>query len=79
MPNTDMAQARLALARLCEGGFGTRPDGRAVTASIGVAERIGDRAPDWKTLVETADRRMYHAKRCGRDRVAFEDEAFAAA
>lgn len=42
----------------------------AVTASVGVASFPFD-AGDAATLLETADAAMYHAKRCGRDRVAY--------
>ncbi len=69
MPNTDIDMARVALQRLREAGFGQRPDGTPLTVSIGVAERIADASPDWKSLVETADNRMYQAKRTGRDRI----------
>lgn len=67
MPNITAAQACRALDRVRRGGFGQRPDGTAVTASIGVAERQADMAESWKHLVETADARMYEAKQAGRD------------
>jgi len=73
MPNTDLEQAQQAMRRLRQSGFGTRPDGRPVTASIGLAERIEDGSQDWKTLVERADQRMYKAKESGRDRVVADD------
>ena len=69
MPNTDLAQAEAALLRMRSIGFGVRPDGTPVTASIGVAERAADRPEDWKALVDVADQRMYLAKQGGRDRV----------
>lgn len=69
MPNTDMGQATSAIQRLRQSGLGPKPDGRPVTASIGVSERIQDRVQDWKSLVELADARMYLAKNSGRDRV----------
>jgi PleD family two-component response regulator len=69
MPNTTLAQAESALARLRRLGFGLRPDRTPVTGSIGIAERVQDDAGDWKALVELADRRMYLAKQGGRDRV----------
>ncbi|HJW03435.1 MAG TPA: GGDEF domain-containing protein [Azospira sp.] len=74
MPNTDLEQAQQAMRRLRQAGFGLRPDGNPVTASVGLAERIEDRALDWKTLVEKSDQRMYRAKQSGRDRVIAEDE-----
>lgn len=69
LPNTDMGHAREVLARLRKRGFGYRPDGSPVTASIGIAERRHENADNWHQLVETADQRMYHAKSAGRDRI----------
>ncbi|MEW5728548.1 MAG: GGDEF domain-containing protein, partial [Pseudomonadota bacterium] len=66
--NTNAEGARIVVERLREAGFGTRPDGTPLTASIGVAERGVDNAKDWPDLVELADQRMYHAKKTGRDR-----------
>jgi diguanylate cyclase (GGDEF)-like protein len=69
MPNTTAPMACKALTRFRERGFGLRPDGTPMTASIGVAERIRDNAADWRQLVEIADQRMYVAKETGRDRI----------
>lgn len=69
MPDVGAQQASSALARLRAGGLGRAPDGAAVTASIGIAERAADAAPDWRQLVELADQRMYQAKQAGRDRI----------
>ena len=77
MPNTNLAQAALALTRVRAGGLGLRPEGRPVTASMGIAERERDGAPDWGALVEKADHRMYLAKHAGRDRVVDRDESAA--
>ncbi|MGE5548485.1 MAG: diguanylate cyclase [Solirubrobacterales bacterium] len=66
--NTDAEGARIVVQRLREAGFGMRPDGAPMTASIGVAERRGDGAKDWPELIEMADQRMYQAKKTGRDR-----------
>lgn len=71
--NTDAAGARVVIERLREAGFGLRPDGAPLTASIGLAERIQDATPDWAHLVERADGRMYEAKKTGRDRAVFPD------
>lgn len=68
LSETDADGARILLERLRTRGFGQRPDGTPLTVSIGVAERIADEAQDWPQLVETADHRMYLAKRTGRDR-----------
>lgn len=69
MPNTDPAGAAIAVARLRSAGLGIRPDGRPLTASIGVAERLADGTENWNELVERADHRMYAAKQSGKDRV----------
>jgi diguanylate cyclase (GGDEF)-like protein len=74
MPGADIEQARTAVARIREAGFGWRPDGKPMTASIGIAERGIDQADNWKALVETADRRMYRAKQNGRNRFFSSDE-----
>lgn len=77
MPDTDIASARRALGRLSRSGFGERPDGAPVTASIGLAERISDGMDDWKELMEKADQRMYFAKRNGRDQICGHDRPLA--
>jgi diguanylate cyclase (GGDEF)-like protein len=69
MPNTDPEGARIAVNRLREAGLGMRPDGRPLTASIGIAERLSDNSQTWAELVEKADQRMYVAKQTGKDRV----------
>ncbi|OHC62069.1 MAG: diguanylate cyclase [Rhodocyclales bacterium GWA2_65_20] len=69
MPNTTAPLACKALARVRASGFGARPDGTPMTASIGVAERVRDGVEDWRQLVELADQRMYGAKQSGRDRM----------
>lgn len=69
LPNTDRDQALVALHRLRENGFGLRPDGNRVTASIGLAGFIEDAGNNWRELVEIADKRMYRAKQFGRDRI----------
>lgn len=73
MPNTGVAQAEGAIARLRQIGFGLRPDNTRITASIGIAERNADNIDDWKLLVDLADQRMYRAKETGRDRVVSSD------
>jgi len=65
--------ARITLERLRSTGFGLRPDGTPLTASIGVAERRVDNVQDWPQLIELADQRMYEAKRTGRDRAILPD------
>ena len=67
LPETDSAGAETLLARIASAGLGLRPDGMPVSASVGIAERISDKAPDWTKLVELADQRMYAAKGAGRN------------
>jgi diguanylate cyclase (GGDEF)-like protein len=68
LPDADCATATMAVDRLREQGLGLRPEGGRQTASFGVAERLADRAADWRQLVEIADQRMYQAKLAGKDR-----------
>lgn len=68
-PGTTADEATLALERLVRAGFGQRPDGSNLTASIGLAERVQDGVESWSNLIEIADRRMYQAKEEGRNRL----------
>lgn len=74
MPDTDLAQARMALERMVRSGLGLRPDGSTLTASIGLAERCADFAESAQELLDIADRRMYLAKAAGRNRLCFESD-----
>jgi diguanylate cyclase (GGDEF)-like protein len=56
------------LRRLAQHGLGNRPDGKPVTASIGVAERRTDACSDWDQMIELADQRMYQSKTAGKNR-----------
>ncbi|CAK0775978.1 GGDEF domain-containing protein [Azospirillaceae bacterium] len=69
---SDKEQAYARVLALRTAGFGRRPDGEPLTASIGISERIADQASDWHALVELADHRMYVAKTSGRDRIVIE-------
>lgn len=71
MPNTYCSGAVMAMAKLREAGLGLRPDNQPMTASIGIAERTEDNAPDWKALVDLADKRMYEAKQKGKNRSVY--------
>jgi diguanylate cyclase (GGDEF)-like protein len=68
LPNMRCADAGRFLERVRATGLGARPDGKTVTASVGISERLADAAAEWWQLVDLADRRMYEAKRAGRDR-----------
>jgi diguanylate cyclase (GGDEF)-like protein len=57
MPNCTAEQAADAVQRLISSGLGTTPDGRPLTASIGVAERTRDVTDHWWGLVDTATSR----------------------
>ncbi|GAB3540305.1 GGDEF domain-containing protein [Noviherbaspirillum agri] len=67
LPDASGETAATAVMRLRERGLGVRPGGGPVTASFGIAERLKDRAVDWRHLLEIADQRMYQAKLAGRD------------
>ncbi len=69
MPDTDMTRARQAMERILANGLGLRPDGTALTASIGLAERYFDNIDVPHLLLELADQRMYKAKQAGRNRI----------
>lgn len=71
MPDTDMEQAHLALGRIVRNGMGVRPDGRPLTASIGLSERCFDFAESAQHLVELAENHMHQAKALGRNRLCF--------
>lgn len=73
LPNTDAGQAAHALHRLRSRGFGSRPDGSPLTASIGIADMQGERCDDWRHMVKLADERMYVAKQTGRNRIVHRD------
>jgi len=68
LPTADAREANDVVDRIMRAGLGERPDGRPVTASIGVAETQDDHPKDWKNQVELADHRMYEAKSGGRAR-----------
>ncbi|MDP6952856.1 MAG: diguanylate cyclase [Alphaproteobacteria bacterium] len=73
MPQTDSAGAATLAGRLLDGGLGTRPDGAPLTASMGIAEHAAEADDSIADMVEAADRRMYVAKRSGKNRVVADD------
>jgi diguanylate cyclase (GGDEF)-like protein len=68
LPTAGPHEANDVVNRIISAGVGERPDGKPVTASIGVSELQADRMNDWKSQVELADHRMYTAKTSGRAR-----------
>ena len=69
LPMTPHAVAVEVLRRVQAGGFGERPDGQPLTASMGLAERCQDGSETLAALLERADQRMYQAKNAGRNRL----------
>ncbi|WP_169567138.1 sensor domain-containing diguanylate cyclase [Sneathiella limimaris] len=67
LPHTDADGATRAIRRLRASGLGKRPDGKPLTASIGIAELQSSNAETWMDLVELADAEMYKAKTNGKD------------
>lgn len=68
-PDKSATEAIHSIQQIRSTGLGRRPEGRVVTVSVGVAERIADHCGDWRALVRIADQRMYDVKRAGRNRV----------
>lgn len=84
LPGASADEAKKVLDRLHVSGFGQRPDGSVLTASIGIAERMCDNAGDSRQLIEAADQRMYQAKTSGKNQMVlppglFESDAPSAA
>ncbi|MDR2365933.1 MAG: GGDEF domain-containing protein [Zoogloeaceae bacterium] len=75
MPNTDIHQASIALSRLRLTGLGKRPNGKSLTASIGISERLQDETYNQHILIECADHRMYLAKKQGGNQIVREGYA----
>ena len=68
LPGTHCDGASITVERIRNRGIGTLPDGKPVTASIGVVERLSDAIGDMPTLIQLLDRRREQAEREGRDR-----------
>lgn len=68
-PHSAIDRCATMCERLHATGFGTGPDGRLVTASIGLAEKDRDGAQDWQALVAATEARLLEAKRRGKNRV----------
>ena len=67
LPHTDTDGATRAVRRLRASGLGKRPDGAALTASIGIVELSTSGVTHWVDLVELADAQMYLAKTNGKN------------
>lgn len=72
-PNVSPDGVEIAIRRVLNDWLGTRPDGAALTASIGIAERQADAIDDWASLIKLADKRMYQAKTSGKARCKVSD------
>lgn len=77
-PSAAVPLSVAVLGRILESGLGSGPDGKPVTASIGVVERIQDDAEDWWQLIDLAESRVAAAQRAGGNRTV-EPEAHAPA
>lgn len=73
LPNTGGHGPASIVKRLGALGIGLRPDGTPLTASLGQAEHLQDKPADLANLIEIADKRMYRAKRSGKNGVCFGD------
>ena len=74
MPDTDREQACLALNRMVRNGFGMRPNGAMLTASIGLAERCADFAESPSDLLKLARERMYQARMRGHNQLCYQTD-----
>lgn len=75
LPDTDAREAVLLIERLRAHGICRRPDGERMTLSIGIAEYLADGVDSVDALVDLADRRLYQAKRAGRNRYVLDEGA----
>ncbi|MCU7798018.1 MAG: GGDEF domain-containing protein [Candidatus Thiodiazotropha sp. (ex Myrtea spinifera)] len=68
LPSTDCNGATITVNRIRNEGIGTLPDGKPVTASIGVVERQSDSIEDIPSMLELLEQRTQQAKQQGKDR-----------
>lgn len=73
LPDTPPEYVGSLLQRMREMGLGLRPDGRPMTASIGIASSTEGDTGNWEIMIQRADQRMYEAKLQGRDGVVWPD------
>jgi diguanylate cyclase (GGDEF)-like protein len=74
LPDVSARQSTALIERLMATGLGASPNGKPLTASVGIAETMADDIHNWRALVELADKRMYEAKRQGRARAMLPGE-----
>lgn len=68
LPMSDKSDTSEMMRRIGARGLGLRPDGTALTASVGSACNTLDDIADLNALIQRADERMYKAKQGGRNR-----------
>jgi diguanylate cyclase (GGDEF)-like protein len=68
LPGTDCIGVEIIAQRILGQGLGALPDGRPVTASIGICEKSVDNTGDWSNMLKMVDARRDKAKREGKDR-----------
>lgn len=66
LPHANEEESLDIAQRIRQFGFGLRPDGAPMTASIGLSERVSDEKSSWQDLLGLADKRMYEAKTSGK-------------
>lgn len=73
LPETDQDSAEQVATKIHEAirtcPFGTSARPFALTVSIGVSSTSAKIYPDWRELVEDADKALYRAKNSGKDRI----------
>lgn len=74
LPYADQEDALHVVHRIFQEGLGTCPNGKLVTASMGLAEINQDETENWQELVKQADQRLYQAKESGRSRCIGKDK-----
>lgn len=74
LPATDLSNAVFLAERLRIHIENTikRPDGQAITVSIGVSASPVEKSVDW--AINLADKNLYKAKQSGRNRICFDEE-----
>jgi diguanylate cyclase (GGDEF)-like protein len=68
LPGTDCQGGRIIAQRIHDEGLGNLPDGKPVTASIGLCERSADTIEALPALLKLIDTRRTEAKNQGKDR-----------